>query len=91
MLLEIPPILFIDENEVDGVPYLQSIVDVFIARGQWHSGKVQSNGYYLTLGWTPIHCFEFYESLLLGFGDLAGSEGLPTLDADIHALNLQLD
>ena len=93
MLLEIPPILLVHENQVEVVLQAELISDVPVRRGQ--SGRYalqkKSNGYAFPLHGSSVHNFKLYHGFAFVEERRARSCGFSTYQRQLHVFDFNAD
>lgn len=90
VLLEILSVVFIQQDKIDKMTDLHSVVNVPVGGRQFHSRKVQSDGHYLSLDGATVHDLELLKRLQLVLHDIPRPEYLFAHDAQLHRFDAKL-
>ena len=88
LLLEIAPLLFIDQDQIEVVSDREFLVDVSHSGRQVVSGKKDANRYTLPSDRRTVHNFIFRDRLILVEYVGTGTRRLPAYNCNLHVPDL---
>lgn len=91
LLFEIPPILLVDEYQVEVIPRAELLVDVSERWGEFEPAQEETDGDGLPPDGGAVHDLELGDGLGLVVLVRRGPGGLPTYDGEFHVLDLDPD
>ena len=87
LLLEVPPFLFVNKNQIQEIPTLESIVHILVRWSQICACKIESDWNAFSLDRCAIHYFKFIEVLSLSDRILSTTYDFFSYYAELHMFN----